>query len=376
MLQQEVKKALQEGRPVPPEGFDERSTAQVLHLTSEVKTGRKIPRAVVVLCTVLMVLGIATALAATVESINERLYSYWPELADFLMPVHADCESSGIRMEVESAVVKDDTVIITYSLQDLEGDRLNEFTQAQFDWTAFPLNDTSVLSTDSSSVLLSHDPEARKSVYVQEIKYGQSVRQGEYDISLRIPSLTLKQVEVADLHSLLGQYGENPAAMPASRAYIRYATGIGEDVPQVPDTLKILDYSQNPEIRIQEHAAISGIGWIDGLLHVQIHYIGNDLVRTGDGSEGYYPVTAHVLMQLADGWSPCYKYSEKLPGGVHFIAIGGDEDRPEWEEYIFPCDPSEVSEGRLEAEITRNETVEALYGDWCVKVPLRMIRYE
>ena len=376
MLQQEVKKALQEGRPVPPEGFDERSTAQVLRLTSEVKTGRRIPRAVVVLCTVLMVLGIATALAATVESINERLYTYWPELADFLMPVHADCESSGIRMEVESAVVKDDTVIITYSLQDLEGDRLNEFTQAPFDWTAFPLGNTSAVSTDSGSLLLFHDPEARKSVYVQEIKYGQPVKQGEYDISLRIPSLTLKQVEVTDLHSLLGQYGENPAAIPASQAEIRYAGDTGGNILQIPEALKILDFSRNPEIRIQEHAAVSGIGWIDGLLHVQIHYIDNGLVRTGDGSEGYYPVTAHVLMQLADGWSPCYKYSEKLPGGVHFIAMGGSEDRPEWEEYIFPCDPSEVREGRLEAQITRNETVKALFGDWCVKVPLRMIRYE
>ena len=63
MLQQEVEKALQEKRPVPPMGFAERSDAQVLRLTSEEKAGRRIPRAAVVLCTLLLVLGITTVVS-------------------------------------------------------------------------------------------------------------------------------------------------------------------------------------------------------------------------------------------------------------------------------------------------------------------------
>ena len=378
MLQEEVQKALQEGRPVPPEGFEERSTAQVLRLTSEEKAGRRLPRVAVVCCVLLLVLGIATALASTVESINARLYSYWPELAELLMPVNAGCESRGIRMEVESAVVRDNQVIITYSMEDLEEDRLNKFTAAGIDPTVFPLEDTRNPSIDSASILLSYDPEIRKAVFAQSITYSQPVKQGDYRITLRVPSLTLMQVVVMDLHELLEQYGENPATMPASQVEIRNISVSDRDTEslEVPETLKLLDYTVNPEIRIQEHAVLSGIGWIDGLLHVQLHYTDNDLVWITENVNGYYPVRGHVLMQLADGWSPWYKHRESLPDGIFHVSFGSNEDWPEWEEYIFPCTPDEVREGTLEAQITLNDTVEVLTGDWVVEIPLRMIRYE
>ena len=70
MLQQEVQNALREDRPVPPKGFEARSDAQLLRLTAEKKTVQRKPRVAVVLVALLLVLGIATGLAATVESIN------------------------------------------------------------------------------------------------------------------------------------------------------------------------------------------------------------------------------------------------------------------------------------------------------------------
>ena len=376
MLQQEVKKSLQERHPAPPAGFEERSSAQVLRLVSEEKAGRHLPRAVPVVCTVLLVLGIATALASTVESINQKLHTYWPELAELLMPINAGCESLGIRMEVESAVVKDNTVIITYSLQDLEGDRLNPFTEARMENTAFPLADTTDFSIDSSSVLLSYDAETKKAVYAQEIEYNQPVKHGDYQISLRIPSLTTKTVEVTDLHPLLEQYGESAAAIPASEAKIRLIGTVDGLAEQAPENLRLLDCTRNPEIRIQEHVTVSGIGWIDGLLHVQLHYTDNELVWIRQGEEGYYPVYGRVLMQLEDARSALFVHREKLPNGICCVNLGGTEDFPEWQEYIFPCDPSEAENGKLEAQITLNNTLEVIDGNWAVKVPLRMIQYE
>ena len=70
MLQQEVQKALQEKRHTPPKGFEARSDAQLLRLAAEKKTVQRKPRVAVVLVALLLVLGIATGLAATVESIN------------------------------------------------------------------------------------------------------------------------------------------------------------------------------------------------------------------------------------------------------------------------------------------------------------------
>ena len=91
---------------MPPAGFEERSNIQVLRLTSEVKPGRRYPARVMILCAVLLVFGIATTLAATVDVVNARLHAYWPEAAEFLMPVHTTCDSEGIRMEFISSVVK------------------------------------------------------------------------------------------------------------------------------------------------------------------------------------------------------------------------------------------------------------------------------
>ena len=378
MLQQEVEKALQEKRPVPPMGFAERSDAQVLRLTSEEKAGRRIPRAAVVLCTLLLVLGITTGLAATVEGINERLHAYWPELAELLMPVDADCESLGIRMEVESAVVKDNKVMILYSMQDLEGDRLNGFTEAGIDRTAFPLDDTKGYTADAGTVLLSWDAETRKAMYATEIEYNRPVGSRDCQVPLRVPALVLRQVQVTDLRPLLEQYGESAAFMPASQAAVRECgTPDGEPVLQVPDSLKVLDYTRNTETPIGDHAALSGIGWADdGTLHVQLHYIDNGLVWVKENEDAYYPVSGHVLMQLANGVSPLAVGREKLPGGICGVNLGGGEDGPEWQEYIFPCDPADVQSGRLEAQITLNSTVEVLEGDWEVKVPLSRIRYE
>ncbi len=190
-----------------------------------------------------------------------------------------------------------------------------------------------------------------------------------------IPSLRLREVEVTDLHSLLGQVGENAAVMQASQADIMNVVSFDGEVTQTPETLKLLDYTRNQEIPLQEHYALSGIGWVDGLLHVQLHYIDNGIRLNQDGTDGWYPVTGFVFMQLENGLSPNYAHRENLPGAIYCVNLGTGADLPEWQEYIFACDPSEVQEGKLEAQITRNETVSVLEGDWSVRVPLRMIQY-
>ena len=366
MLQQEVQKALQEKRHTLPKGFEERSDAQLLRLAAEKKTVQRKPRVAVVLIALLLVLGIATGLAATVESINERLYTYWPELAEALMPVNTSCEKLGVRMEVETAVVQENKMMIIYSMQDLEGDRLNEYTQAYFDETVIPLDgpaaDDLYDGTRSTSLLLSYDAETRKATFAQEIEYSQPVKGANEKIRLAIPYLHLQDEVVTDLHPILETHGENPATLPASQADVRLFWGFNTEIPEMPENLKVLDYTRNPEIRIQEH--------------VQIHYIDNGMIRNKAGTVFYPPVRVHILTQLADGWSPWRRYADRLQEMVFCVRMGGDEDQPEWEEYIFPCSPAEIQEGTLEAQITLNDTVKTLDGFWTVDVPLQMIRYE
>ena len=332
----------------------------------------------VIICLLAVTAG--TALANTGNKVDSFLNNQWKEYADCLKPVRMSCDKAGIRIEVISAGVKEGKTLLVFSLQDLEGDRLNEYTQAYFDETVIPLDgpaaDDLYDGTRSTSLLLSYDAEAKKATFVQEIEYDQPIKTGEYEVSLHIPFVDLKDMMVEDLHPMLETYGETPAVLPASQADVRLFWGFNTEIPEMPENLKVLDYTRNPEIRIQEHVAISGIGWIDGQLHVQIHYIDNSMIRNKAGTVFYPPVRVHILTQLADGWSPWRRYADRLQEMVFCVRMGGDEDQPEWEEYIFPCSPAEIQEGTLEAQITLNDTRKTLEGNWSVNVPLRMIRYE
>lgn len=81
-----------------------------------------------VLVMIMLFIFAATAVAAVVASIDEEfnayLYQCWPEAALKLMPVELSCEDKGLRLEVTSASIHNDEVLISYSVQDLKGDRL------------------------------------------------------------------------------------------------------------------------------------------------------------------------------------------------------------------------------------------------------------
>lgn len=64
-------------------------------------------------------------LAATVPQFQQMLYAAAPQLAQWMTPVQQSCESSGIRMTVQSARVEGSEAFVYLSLQDLTGDRID-----------------------------------------------------------------------------------------------------------------------------------------------------------------------------------------------------------------------------------------------------------
>lgn len=367
-----MKTALQANRRTPPAGFEERSNMQILQLTAETKPGRRMPRVAVVLCVILAVMTLATALAATVDVFNSRLHAFWPEAAEFLMPVNASCESEGIRMEVLSAVVKGDKAHVTFSLQDLEGDRLNEYSLASFSDLAFPTKaqeeeDYLPISTIAQ---LSYDPETKTAVFAQEFDYDASLVNEDYQIPLYIPCLSNTPYDQMDLKPLLEEYGKEVKTAQApdnARALM--------EKPPVNRT--ILDPAANLKIRLNDYTELSGIGWIDGQLHAQIHYL-RESMKTYDDGTLYSPAFCQILMLGADGVSPLYSVYRDHPEDVNFGWQWDDNGDwfSDWEEFIFPCTPAEVRDGTLQALTTYYEKAEAIDGNWYVKIPLRMIQFE
>ena len=97
------------------------------------RTGRQTTRlwhrtavAAVLLCAVLSCS--MPVLAAHVEPVYQFLYLLSPKAAQYFMPVRMSSEDQGIRMEVVSAYVHEDTAEIYITMEDLEGDRIDETT--------------------------------------------------------------------------------------------------------------------------------------------------------------------------------------------------------------------------------------------------------
>ena len=326
------------------------------------------PRAAMILCVLLAVMSLATALAATVDVFNARLHAFWPEAADFLMPVNVSCESEGIRMEVLSAVVRDGKAHVTFSMQDLEGDRLDEYTTQSFSELAFPAE----ARTDaedvpvSTAATLSYDAETRTGIYAQEFDYDPALVGEDYEIPLYIQYLYTRKYDVVDLEPLLEKHGRDAEAVQAPD---NAQPLLGND----PASRTVLAPAGNLQIPLNDYVELSDIGWIDGQLHVRIHYLPEKMEKDKDGT--IYPlVFSYVQMMGADGVSPWLRYKDR-EDSINF-GWAWDENGDWFFEYIFPCTPDEVREGTLRAITNFIGETEAIEGNWYVKIPLRKIQFE
>ena len=75
---------------------------------------------------ILLFSSLFVAVAAGNMTAYEVLYALYPDIAVKLMPVYASCEDEGIRMEVEGVSIQDNCAYIYISMQDVEGNRIDE----------------------------------------------------------------------------------------------------------------------------------------------------------------------------------------------------------------------------------------------------------
>ena len=318
----------------------------------------------------LMVLCIATAMAgAFSESFNGWLYERWPELATSLMPVNLAYEDQGFRMEVVSAVDKGSEALIVYTMQDLEGDRLkNTFPYADlYSAEGYPLS-------SDGSILSDYNPETRKGTYAQYLEYADGCRPVSGSVTYSVPQIEPYDRKDVDLMPYYIKYGSQVQAATAPENV--YIQGPYHD-SVLPDSTRIIDWHNSLELPLSDSVSLSGIGMIDGCLHVQIHYTD----RTPIVSEpGYVIYPYHAWIHLYNAGFDYLYTADDGPGGISVLQWGGDEfdaaegaGTPEWEEFFFKVDPEAVD--RVEhffVSITKALT--PITGNWKVDIPVRLIR--
>lgn len=95
--------------------------------TNKVKIIFRNPITIVAMLMVI-VLTATPVLATNVTAIYKLMYYVSPTISQFFMPVQKSCENNGIKMEVVSAYIHDDTAKIYITMQDLIGERVDETT--------------------------------------------------------------------------------------------------------------------------------------------------------------------------------------------------------------------------------------------------------
>ena len=348
--------------------WKEQNRQQVLYTVRQetLQTRTRKPVLAIVLALIL-VLFMATAIAgATNEAFNAWLYQQWPELALKLMPVNLSCEDQGIRMEVISAVIQDSELLLTYSLKDLEGDRISEITQPSA-CVEYMNNYESIGSVSDAF----YDPEGQRYIFVEHMKYIKGTEQNQLTVfSDRITSFIESTV---DLRPLLKEYGSQSKTMPAP-AEIDYALG-GTDIltsynTPLPESLYVLDNSNSPEVPVADHVFLSGIGMVNGILHVQFHYPEyGEFSSRYNGSDPIYTDT--YLFDTADE-KTLYSYNDNASID-HIKELTWSNDAGErWTETFFTVNQEP---GDNQTFVTHTEVLESVIdGNWEINIPLRLVK--
>ena len=378
MKPNDLRITLQESLPEPPEGFDARSELKLVTLLSrEEHKVKKIPGLVIAIALIL-VISMATALAAFNEDINRLLYQWWPEAARALRPVNLSTEEAGIRLEVLSASVSDNNMLVTFSLTDLTGDRINENTQCD----GSLLGDV-CLSASGETDLLSYDPDTHQAIFAGYTEYTPQpdsvINISSNNLYLDIIGISTPEItEIYNLLPLMDGKDYTVEAVPCPSQGL-FQTGYVTDVDSIPEKREyppILNPERSLEIPLADGFTLSGIGWIDGIMHVQIHmpHCVKEFSTEHSASIMYVTNCTTDVFNNEEEWISDQN-SDQYPFSVQCVGWTVGDDA--WIESLYAFSREEMENYHLLGTFSNNAKYpELLNHDWYVEFPASMIQFE
>ena len=339
-----------------------------------------------ILAMILLLAFAATAIAGSVnEDFNAWLYRIWPEAATTLMPVNMSCENNGIRLEIISAVADGEELYITYSMEDLEKDRLNtECSPVMY------VDDARNYDWDASFEQPIRDEATGKIIFGEHFTYNGNITAADNVLNAHIHSfISHGQTALVDLFPYLEQFGSEvkTATVPEGagtlwRADVYAEQDIENRSGSVPASTQVINPAYSREIRLADTVFLSGIGMVDGRLHVQLHFVDHQKRTIGEylDTVSYRPDETEVLLRDKDSetWYDEKYLVQDLPGGA-VCGIGwgtqpDDPQTPEYAELIFAADADNLSPDMQDFLIDISQAVPVV-GGWSAEIPVRLIQH-
>jgi hypothetical protein len=300
--------------------------------------------------TVLVLTG-TPVLAANVPAVYELLYFVSPTVAQFFIPIQKSCEDNGIKMEVVSAYIHDNIAQIYITMQDLIGKRIDETTDL---YDSYSINRP--FDSSATCQLARYDETTKTATFLISItEWGNKKIVGD--------KITFSVREfISDKHT----YNEIPIAVDLigisnARATKQVSPGGGggrkyEEYFSDYDSKATVLAPSSPMKFPVEGIDFTGIGYVDGMLHIQTSVVNN---LTKD-NHGYF-----FLIDKNGNKTQCIY-------NVGFSEALDSNNRVHYEEYVFDIPRSEIGQYSLYGTFVTSGLFTK--GNWKVTFPLEEIK--
>ncbi len=338
---------------------DERLVQRTLYAVRPQKKAPVMRRVLALTMVMLLCLTIGTsALAATVPEFNSWLYTIAPDVALYFRPVRMADENNGVRMEVEAIRISGREAQIYVTVTDLEGGRLDD-TVDLFDSYSIDLPGHSGAYCQK----VRYDEETNSTTFLIRYTSAKEINQDKLTFKIR-HMLTQKKNSAAHIYpqDYAPFDGEAESIMPGNlvrgggfsdKMMNEYGLSNAAswtwhgDLEQLP-VLK----PESISVELAEGVRLTGVGYVDGMLHIQLHY--DDIIVTDN--HGF------TELDTASG--------EKITEYMS-VAFWDDAHTGSYEDYVFDVAPDKLQGVRL---VCRFVTCKSLVeGPWSVTFPITEI---
>ncbi len=275
---------------------------------------------------VILILTVTPVLAANVPVIYKLMHLVSPAVAQFFTPVQISCVDNSIKMEVVSAYIHDDTAEIYITMQDLTGDRIDETTDL---YDCYSINPP--FSSTATCQRIGYDEKTKKVTFLISItELGAKKLLGD-KISFSVRKF------ISDKH----EYNEIPVAVDFTNISNTKETqlvsangGSGPEfeqyIPDLRSKVKVLVPSAPMAFPV-EGIDFTGIGYVDGMLHLQTSVV-NNLTKDNHG---------YFFFRDINGNKVEYIYQ------TGFVENPYNDNRIDLTEYVFDIPQDEIGQYSL-----------------------------
>ena len=282
------------------------------------------------------------------------------------MPVHSVCESESIRFELVAAAINKTAGLAVYSMEDLEGSRINELS--------YPIANVVTPIDEGQAMFPLYDGEADgKALFATYFKTdGKKALDSGSAFRLEAPSLDVCRRSGQSILGLLQKYGSRAKLVEVPEIRERYVKSDGPEGTEFYTTedlrkagVRVLDYQDPLSVRLHKNLELSGIGVVGGQLHVQVHYIDNEHFKA-DGSRRCPRIEFVDVSRTVNG------QDDFIVGWKNDVVWNvSNGNWPDFQEFIIPWD--ELAGYRLGIRVYITELVDVVNGKWTAETPVQDI---